>query len=93
MEILEWIHAPMRYVRPTEVIRYSGNSCKRLDPSVNMNYISQNFRLFYVSNLSVLNFWIFLLMYPGSVPAATSARPGTLPDGVRVYPGTARGAG
>ena len=32
-----------------------------------MSYISQNFRLFQVSNLSVLNFRIFLLMYPGSL--------------------------
>ena len=28
--------------------------------------MSQNFRLFHVSNLSVRNFRIFLLMYPGS---------------------------
>ena len=30
-----------------------------------MSYTSQNFRLFQVSNLSVLNFRICLLMYPG----------------------------
>ena len=30
--------------------------------------MSQNFRLFHVSNLSVRNFRIFLLMYPGSLP-------------------------
>ena len=29
--------------------------------------MSQNFRLFHVSNLSVRNFRIFLLMYPGPV--------------------------
>ena len=29
--------------------------------------MSQNFRLFLASNLSVLNFRIFLLVYPGSV--------------------------
>ena len=32
-----------------------------------MSCMSQNFRLFHVSNLSVRNFRIFLLMYPGSV--------------------------
>ena len=32
-----------------------------------MSCMSQNFRLFQVSNLSVRNFRIFLLMYPGSV--------------------------
>ena len=31
--------------------------------------MSQNFRLFHVSNLSVRNFRIFLLMYPGSLTA------------------------
>ena len=34
-------------------------------PAVSMSYISQNFRLFLVSNVSVLNFRIFLFMYPG----------------------------
>ena len=32
-----------------------------------MSCMSQNFRLFHVSNLSVRNFRIFLLMYPGSL--------------------------
>ena len=36
------------------------------EPAVYMSYTSQNFRLFHGSNLSVLNFRIFLLMYPGS---------------------------
>ena len=36
-------------------------------PAVYMSYMSQNFRLFHVSNLSVRNFRIFLLMYPGSL--------------------------
>ena len=35
-------------------------------PAVYMSCMSQNFRLFHVSNLSVRNFRIFLLMYPGS---------------------------
>ena len=34
-------------------------------PAVYMSYMSQNFRLFHVSNLPFLNFRIFLLMYPG----------------------------
>ena len=41
-----------------------------------MSYMSQNFRLFHVSNLSVRNFRIFLLMYTGSLvtgrPAAAA---------------------
>ena len=32
-----------------------------------MSCMSQNFRLFHVSNLSVRNFRIFLLMYTGTV--------------------------
>ena len=42
-----------------------------VDPAVSAHehYASQNFRLFLVSNLSVQNFRIFLLMYPGSVYA------------------------
>ena len=38
-------------------------------PAVYMSCMSQNFRLFHVSNLSVRNFRIFLLMYPGSMLA------------------------
>ena len=36
-------------------------------PAVYMSCMSQNFRLFHASNLSVQNFQVFLLMYPGSV--------------------------
>ena len=36
-------------------------------PAVYMSCVSQNFRLFHVSNLSVRNFRIFLLMYTWSV--------------------------
>ena len=36
-------------------------------PAVYMSCMSQNFRLFHVSNLSVRNFRIFLLMYTGSM--------------------------
>ena len=35
-----------------------------------MSHMSQNFRLFHVSNESVLNLRIFMLMYPGSLSAA-----------------------
>ena len=37
------------------------------EPAVYMSCMSQNFRLFHVSNLSVRNFRFFLLMYTGSV--------------------------
>ena len=43
-----------------------------------MTCMSQNFRLFHVSNLSVRNFRIFLLMYPGSVSVRRSGSAGTL---------------
>ena len=48
------------------------------EPAVYMSCMSQHFRLFHVSNLSVRNFRIFLLMYTGSLisPAA-----GPLPSG------------
>ena len=38
-----------------------------------MSCVSQNFRLFHVSNLSVRNFRIFLLMYTGSQAGDTSS--------------------
>ena len=37
-----------------------------------MSCMSQNFRLFLASNLSVQNFRIFLLMYPGSVSGSAA---------------------
>ena len=42
--------------------------------AVYMVYTNKNFRLFLVSNLSVLNLRIFLLMYPGSVTPWRSLR-------------------
>ena len=42
-------------------------------PAVYMSCMSQNFRLFHVSNLSVRNFRIFPLMYTGSLIRATPA--------------------
>ena len=41
-------------------------------PAVYMSCMSQNFRLLRVANLSVRNFRIFLLMYPGSVSSGGS---------------------
>ena len=35
-----------------------------------MSYMSQNFRLFHASNLFVLNFLIFLLVYSGVTESA-----------------------
>ena len=48
----------------------SCSSCKR---PVYMSYMSKIFRVFLKSNLSVLNFRICLLMYPGS-PSRRAAR-------------------
>ena len=48
-----------------------------------MSCMSQNFRLFHVSNLSVRNFRIFLLMYPGSLMVDTEGllrRPQSVAD-------------
>ena len=44
-------------------------------PAVYMSCMSQNFRLFHVSNLSVRNFRIFLLMYTGSLRAGLTSHP------------------
>ena len=41
-----------------------------------MSFMSQNFCLLHVSNLSVLNFRICLLMYPGSLAVACGDRAG-----------------
>ena len=40
-----------------------------------MSYMSQNFRLFHTSNLSVINFRFFLFMYPGSAAGVAVLRP------------------
>ena len=50
----------IRYVKQTEILTHVTRF-----PAVYMSYICQNFRLFHVSNLSVRNFRVFLLMYPG----------------------------
>ena len=44
-------------------------------PAVYMGCTSQNFRLFHVSNFSVRNFLIFLLMYPGSLSRQSAPVP------------------
>ena len=44
-------------------------------PAVYTSCMSQNFRLFHASNLSVRNFRFFLLMYPGSVTSRPTDRP------------------
>ena len=44
-------------------------------PAVYMSCMSPNFRLLHVSNLSVRNFRIFLLMYPGSLWISTVSPP------------------
>ena len=46
------------------------------EPAVYMSGMSQNFRLLHVSNLSVRNFRISLLMYTGSLTARSSAAAG-----------------
>ena len=48
------------------------------EPAVYMSFMSQNFRLFHLSNLSVRNFRIFLLMYPGSVIGQATAAAGLI---------------
>ena len=57
----------IKSIRETNGNFDSCNSCKRL--AVYMSCMSQNFRLFHASNLSVRNFRIFLLMHTGSVIA------------------------
>ena len=57
----------MNSIRVTNGYFDSCTSCKRLAPAVYLSRMSQNVRLLHVPNLSVRNFRIFLLMYPGSV--------------------------
>ena len=51
-------------MKQREVLTYITrvNGC---EPAVYISYISQDFRMFHVSNLFVLNFRIVPLMYPG----------------------------
>ena len=55
----------IRYVKHTEIFTHATH-VNGWFPAVYMNEMSQIFCLFYVSNLSVRNFRISMLMYPGS---------------------------
>ena len=63
-------------MRETNEYLDSYKSSKRLVPSVYVSYMSQNFLLFYVSNLSVQKLLIFLLMYPLSLSPLSVRGPG-----------------
>ena len=53
-------------MKQTEILTHATH-VNGWEPAVYMSCMSQNFRLFHVSNLSVRNFRIFLLMYTGSL--------------------------
>ena len=53
-------------MKQTEILTHATH-VNGWEPAVYMSGMSQNFRLFHVSNLSVRNFRIFLLMYTGSL--------------------------
>ena len=53
-------------LKQTEILTHATH-VNGWEPAVYMSCMSQNFRLFHVSNLSVRNFRIFLLMYTGSL--------------------------
>ena len=57
-------------MKQTEILTHATH-VNGWEPAVYMSCMSQNFRLFHVSNLSVRSFRIFLLMYPGSLCLAT----------------------
>ena len=56
----------IRYVKQTEILTHATH-VNGWEPAVYMSCMSQNFRLFHVSNSSVRNFRNFLLMYTGSL--------------------------
>ena len=62
-------------MKQTEILTHATH-VNGWEPAVYMSCMSQNFRLFHVSNLSVRNFRIFLLMYPGSVMTCRRRPPG-----------------
>ena len=64
----------MRYVKQTDILTHATHENSWF-PAVYMSCMSQSFRLFHVSNLSVRNFRIFLLMYTGSVSTMDRRRP------------------
>ena len=59
-------------MKQTEILTHATH-VNGWEPAVYMSCMSQNFRLFHVSNLSVRNFRIFLLMYTGSLTAACAS--------------------
>ena len=96
MESLERIHAMRETNGNFDSVTYV-TYINGWFPAVYMNYTNQNFRLFHVSNLSILNSRNFLLMYPGSLaarcgparhrsPAARCSKPAPkpAPDGLLV---------
>ena len=56
-------------MKQTEILTHATH-VSGWEPAVYMSCMSQNFRLFHVSNLSVRNFRIVLLMYTGSLHGA-----------------------
>ena len=58
-------------MKQTEILTHATH-VNGWEPAVHMSCMSQNFRLFHVSNLSVRNFRIFLLMYTGILTSANS---------------------
>ena len=61
-------------MKQTEILTHATH-VNGWEPAVYMSCMSQNFRLFHVSNLSVRNFRIFLLMYTGSLASRMPTGP------------------
>ena len=59
-------------MKQTEILTHATH-VNGWEPAVYMSCMSQHFRLFHVSNLSVRNFRIFLLMYTASVMAVVDS--------------------
>ena len=62
-------------MKQTEILTHAAH-VNGWEPAVYMSCVSQNFRLFHVSNLSIRNFRVVLLMYPGSVSGERRRRRG-----------------
>ena len=73
-KIVKISNGSIQYVKQPEIWTHATH-VNGWEPAVYMSCMSQNFRLFHVSNLSVLNFPIVLLMYLGPV-TLTRAGPG-----------------
>ena len=59
-------------MKQTETLTHSTH-VNGWEPAVYFSCVGQHFRLFHVSNLSVRNFRVFLLMYPGSPSQAAQS--------------------